>query len=64
MEHLSNDVENHPSQHKNNHNLRNETSPPISQKVNGNWDNTMIRIIRWRESHCKTNTSNRKEKEI
>ena len=26
-------------------------------KVNGNWDNNMIRISWWRESHCRTNTS-------
>ena len=26
-------------------------------KVNGNWDNSMIRISQWRESHCRTNTS-------
>ena len=29
----------------------------IWRKVNGNWDNTMIRISQWRESHCRTNTS-------
>ena len=26
-------------------------------KVNGNWDNNMIRISQWRESHYGTNTS-------
>ena len=36
----------------------------ISWKVNGNWDNNMIRISQWRESHCKTNTSIRRKKEI
>ena len=25
----------------------------ISWKVNGNWDNNMIRISQWRESHCR-----------
>ena len=33
-------------------------------KVNGNWDNNMIRISQWRESHCRTNTSVRRKKEI
>ena len=32
-------------------------------KVNGNWYN-MIRISQWRESHCRTDTSIRKKKEI
>ena len=31
-------------------------------KVNGNWDNNMIRISQWRESHCRTNTSIRRNK--
>ena len=33
-------------------------------KVNGNWDNKMIKISQWRESHCETNTSIRRKKEI
>ena len=33
-------------------------------KVNGNWDNNMIRISQWRESHWRTNTSIRRKKEI
>ena len=28
-------------------------------RVNGSWDNNMIRICQWRESHCRTNTSKR-----
>ena len=36
----------------------------ISWKVNRNWDNNMIRISQWRESHCRTNTSVRRKKEI
>ena len=36
----------------------------ISWKVNGNWDNNMIRISQWRENHCRTNTSVRRKKEI
>ena len=31
-------------------------------KVNRNWDNNMIRISQWRESHCRTNTSIRRKK--
>ena len=31
-------------------------------KVNGNWDNNMIRISQWRESHCRANTSTRRKK--
>ena len=31
-------------------------------KVYGNWDNNMIRIFQWRESHCRTNTSVRRKK--
>ena len=33
-------------------------------KVNENWDNNMIRISQWKESHCRTNTSIRRKKEI
>ena len=29
-------------------------------KVNGTWDNNMIRISQWRQSHWRTNTSVRK----
>ena len=31
-------------------------------KVNGNWDNNMIRISQWRERHCRANTSLRRNK--
>ena len=31
-------------------------------KVNGNGDNYMIRISQWSESHCRTNTSTRRNK--
>ena len=33
-------------------------------KVNGNWDNNMIRIFQWRESHRRANTSVWRKKEI
>ena len=31
-------------------------------KVNGNWDNNMIRFFQWRESYCRINTSVRRKK--
>ena len=31
----------------------------VHWKVNGNWDNNMIRSSQWRESHCGTITSRR-----
>ena len=34
----------------------------VCWKVNGNWDNNIIRISQWRESHCRTNTSARRKK--
>ena len=33
-------------------------------KFNGNWDNNIIWISHWRESHCRTNTSIRRKKQI
>ena len=33
-------------------------------KVIENWDNNMIRILQWKESHRRTNTSIRRKKEI
>ena len=33
-------------------------------KVNGNWDNGIIRISQLRENHCRTNASIRRKKEI
>ena len=50
MEHLSNDHEDRPNQHKNSHKLCDEMGHPAVnwQKVNGNWDNNMIRISQWK----------------
>ena len=31
-------------------------------KVNRNWKNNMVRTSQWKESHCKTNTSIRRNK--
>ena len=61
MEHLPNDLEDHPIQHKIRHKLYNETEHLlwIWWKVNGNWYNNMITISQWRESHCRTNTKER-----
>ena len=36
----------------------------VCWKVNGNWDNNMIRISQWNESYCRTNTSIRRKKWI
>ena len=36
----------------------------VWQKVNRNWDNSMIRISEWGKSHCRTNTSVRRKKQI
>ena len=36
----------------------------VWRKVNGNWYKNMIMISQWRSSHCITNTSVRKKKEI
>ena len=33
-------------------------------KVNGIWDENLIRISKWRESHCSTNTSIKRKKQI
>ena len=33
-------------------------------EVNGNWENNMIKISQWRESHCRIKTSIRRKKEI
>ena len=29
----------------------------VCRKLKGNWDNNMIRISRWRQSHCRTDTN-------
>ena len=36
----------------------------IWQKVNGSWDNNMIRISQWRKSHCRTKTSIKGKKKV
>ena len=36
----------------------------IKCKGNEDWDNNMIRISQWRESHCRTNTCVRRKKEM
>ena len=50
MEHLSNYHQNHPNKHENSHKLCSETGDPVYWKVNGNWDNNMIRISLWSEA--------------
>ena len=63
MEHLSNDHKDHRNQHENSHNaMKWGILLSIWWRVNGNWDNNMIRISKWRESHCRTNSSIRRKK--
>ena len=58
---ISNDYEDHATQHENNHQLR--CNPFwVWRKFNGNWDNNLIRISKCRESHCRINTSVRRNK--
>ena len=33
-------------------------------KINGDWNNNMIRISQWRESRCRTNTCIKRKKEV
>ena len=44
------------------HTMKRSTLFWVYWKVNGNWDNDMIRISQWRESHYRTNTSFRRNK--
>ena len=61
MEYLSNDHKDCLNQHKNSHNLWDETGYPVVN-LDGNWGNSMIRNPQWRESHGRTNTSVRRNK--
>ena len=36
----------------------------VWQKVDGNWNHSMIRIFQWRENHCRINTIIRRKKWI
>ena len=66
MKHLSNGHEDHPNQHKNSHKLCDKMGHFVVNlmKVSRNWDSNMIRISQWRWSHCRTNTSVRRNKSI
>ena len=59
MEHLTNNHKDHPNHRKNSHKLCVETDILfwVYWKVNGNWDNSIVRISQWSKSHCRTNTS-------
>ena len=48
------------------HKVCNETGHHVLSLIESqwNWGSSMIRIFRWRESHCRTNTSIRRKKEI
>ena len=57
MEHLLNDHEDCPNQHKNSHKLCDETWHPVVNMMGSQWnwwENDMIKISQWRESHCRT----------
>ena len=56
MEHISNDYKGRPNQHENHHELWVEKEHSL-WKVNGNWENNIIRIFKRWESYWKTNTS-------
>ena len=66
MEHLSNDHEDHPNQHENSHKPRDETGYPVLSLLESQWKlrQQHFRISQWRESHCRTNTSVRRNKDI
>ena len=55
MEHLLNDHKDPPNQYENSHKPCSETRHVIVNLMEsyGNWDNNMIRISQWRESHCR-----------
>ena len=63
MEHLSNDPKDGPNQHDNGHKLCDEAGHVLSLTEN-QWKlrQKMVRISQWRESHCRTNTSVRRNK--
>ena len=52
-----------PNQHKTSHKLCNKTMHLIFSSTESQWKlNHMIRISQWRESHCRINTSARRNK--
>ena len=62
MEHLSNDHEGRPKQHENSHKLCDETGNPVVNLTENQWKlkHNMVRVNQWTESHCRTNTSIRR----
>ena len=66
MEHLSNDHEDHPNQHKNSQKPHDELGHPVLNLLESQWKlrQQHIRISQCRESHGRTNTSVRRKKEI
>ena len=64
MEHLPNDHKDRPNQHERCDAMKRGIRLWLRWKVNGSWDNNMTRIFQWRESHCRTNTSVGRKKEI
>ena len=60
MEHLSNDHEDHPNQHENNHKLYNETEHPIVNLMESQWK--LRKQHEQRKAIVKRNTSIRRKK--
>ena len=61
---LKNDHEDHPNQHKNSHMLCDETGHPVLSLLESQWKlrQQHDQNFQWRESHCRTNTSVRRNK--
>ena len=66
MEHLSNDHKNHPNNHKNSHEIYNKTRHPVLSLMESQWKlrQQHDQNFQWRERHCRTNTSARRQKQI
>ena len=64
MEHLSNDHENLPNQHKNSHKLRNETGHPVVKLLETQWKLRQQRDHNFpmEGSQCRTNISVKRNK--
>ena len=64
MKYLSNDHEDRPNQHKNSHNLCDETGHPGMNMTESQWKlrQQHDQNSQWKESHCRTFTSIRRNK--
>ena len=64
MEHLSNDHKDHPNQHWNSHKLCDESEHPVMNFMESQWKLRQQHGLNFpmEESHCRTNTSVRRNK--